>query len=131
MSTFEKAQARIMRDMASIRVHDGMTWANIMLKHTTQLTSLEEQKKFWNWMTNPSDADIDKTMEWEPVPEPVDIDGIVTAPEDGTDIELVNEMSQNGLCTYVSTVPKIRRKMSGLTLSDLTCVDEEDEKAEN
>ena len=47
MSTFEKVKRRILRDMDSCTTHDAMSWAQIMLQNTAQLTSEADQKKFW------------------------------------------------------------------------------------
>ena len=131
MSTFERAQKRIIRDIEASQNIDSITWANIMLKHTAQLTSESEQKKFWNWMTNPSDADLDDTTNFTPMPEPTEVQPVVTAIEDNEEIELENQWKQNGLCTFVRTVPKRGTRTSDPLLSDPKSSDEEDEKVAN
>ena len=131
MSTFERVQKRILREMESCQSIDSMTWANIMLRHTAQLTSETEQKKFWNWMTNPSDADLAETTIFTPMPEPTEVQPTVTAIEDNEEIELENRWKQNGLCTFIRTAPKRGTRTSGLLLSGRKCEDEEDEKVAN
>ena len=68
MSTFERAHKRIIQDINSTQNLDSVAWANIMLKHTSQLTDSDEQQKFWNWMTNPTDCDLDKTTKFVDMP---------------------------------------------------------------
>lgn len=35
--------------------HTAESWARIMLDNTSRLTNIDEQKKFWAWMTNPEE----------------------------------------------------------------------------
>ena len=126
MSTFETVRRRLMRDFRETPNMDGMQWANIMLKHTARLTDEEEQKKFWNFMQNPGDADLDETTEWAPVPEPTEVQQFVTAyGDDPKEIELENRFKQNGLCTFISTTSRTSEQ----TQLDLQYDSEEDEKA--
>ena len=111
MSTFERVQRNILRDMDASKVHTAHGWANIMLRNTTRLTDVEEQKKFWNWIQNPED---------EERPEPVceifekhtleDIPKFVTVnnPDDEkSSIELEQECTRNGSSTYIKVKPRV------------------------
>ena len=111
---------------------DSITWANIMLKHTARLTDVNEQKKFWNWFTNPGDTDIPATEKWTEIPAPMDIDSLVTVPlhdEEKGSIELENTFRVNGLATYVLTKPRTETQTLTPLPLDHLCVDVEDEKS--
>ena len=126
MSTFETVKRRLLRDIRDTPNMDGMQWANIMLQNTSRLTDEEEQKKFWNFISNPGDADLDETTDWTPIPEPTEVQQFVTGyDDDHKEVELENRFKQNGLCTFVSTVSRT----SGQKRLDLPCDSEEDEKA--
>ena len=128
MSTFERAHKRIIHDINSTQNLDSVAWANIMLKHTSQLTDSDEQQKFWNWMTNPTDCDLDKTTKFVDMPVASDPEPFVTAEENDETIELENKWVQNGLCTYIKTVPKRGTRTLGRLQLDHSSLDEEDEK---
>ena len=125
MSTFETVKRRLMRDIQQTPNMDGMQWANIMLKNTTRLTDEEEQKKFWNFIQNPGDVDLEETTKWDTIPEPTEVQQFVTAyDDDHKEVELENRFMQNGLCTFISTT----NRTSGQKQLDLPCDSEEDEK---
>ena len=130
MSTFETVQRRIINEMNKSNNPDNISWANIMLKHTARLTDVTEQKKFWNWFTNPGDTDIPDIDKWTDVPAPTNIGSLVTVPdEEKGSIELENTFHVNGLATYVTTKPRTGTQTSVPLPLDHLCVDVEDEKS--
>ena len=131
MSTFETVQRRIVNEMNAVNNPDSITWANIMLNHTSRLTDVNEQKKFWNWFTNPGDKDLPVTDKWVDVPA-VDLESLVTVPlhdEEKGCIELENSFRVNGLATYVSTKPRTERQTLKPLRLDHLSVSAEDEKS--
>ena len=127
MTTFETVKRRIQADMDSVTAHDGLSWANIMLKHTAQLVDEKEQHLFWSWFTNPGDADIPATdSDWIAVV-PTEVPKHVTV----NGLQLENRIKKNGLATFVSTCPVQTdcRKSERLSLGR-SCGDGEDEKSD-
>ena len=102
MSTFERVRKNILRDMASCRVHTSESWAQIILRNTSRLTDVEEQKKFWNFMTNPQDdEDIPKVTEFAPYVHEEKTDEITKC----DDMTLENHYHREGATMYVRTEP--------------------------
>ena len=111
MSTFERVQRNILRDMDGSKVHTAASWANIMLRNTTSLTNVEEQKKFWNWIQNPEDderpppvCEIFEKHTLEEIPKYV----TVPNPDDEkSSIELEQECVRNGAAMYIKVKPRV------------------------
>jgi len=59
MTTFERVKSRILADMNGQMVHTAESWASILLTNTTRLKDEQEQRKFWSWMMNPDDREIE------------------------------------------------------------------------
>ena len=53
MSTFEKAKAKLIKQMSSIKVHTPESYSRIMIDCTKGLVDVKEQHKFWNHIMNP------------------------------------------------------------------------------
>ena len=52
---FLRVKRDILLDMKETPQHTQESWANIMLKHTQYLTTVEDQNSFWNFILNPAD----------------------------------------------------------------------------
>ena len=52
---FLRVKRDILKDMKDISYHTQESWAEIMLKHSQFLTTVEDQQSFWNFILNPSD----------------------------------------------------------------------------
>jgi len=52
---FLRVKRDILRDMKETSQHTQESWANIMLKHTQYLETVEDQNSFWNFILNPTD----------------------------------------------------------------------------
>ena len=103
MTTFERVRRNILRDMASSKVHTAESWCNIMLSNTADLTNVEEQKKFWNFLQNPTDEERDPPI--CDVFEHCKIDTPATTVVDN--IVLHNTFTRNGMTMYQQVVPEI------------------------
>ena len=128
MSTFERAKRNLVRDMASSRTHDAVSWANIMLRNTSRLTNIEDQHKFWDFMCNPYDDE--------------DLPPCVIAPHEHQepecptsykcgDVDMTSEYLVDGHALYVKTAPKIESEKSvALPIGQISLQsDSDDEKA--
>ena len=103
---FNRVKKSILSEMESARSHDGESWAHIMLTNSQRLTSVEDQKAFWFWIMDPTDeTDIDLNFD-ECAPKE-DIPAIFNVPVEDDEktqtIECHNEVSKNGLITYIHT----------------------------
>ena len=110
MSTFEKVRKNIERDMARSRVHTAESWANIMLQNTNRLTNVQEQHRFWKWMSNPEEREdipdtVVESMEHTVIetPEYVTV-SMTTDDKKSTDVEMVNEYFRNGQGMFIKTM---------------------------
>ena len=109
MTTFERVRRNIKRDMDSIQVHTPESWANILLTNTNRLTDEREQEKFWAWLQNPEDREMEEPTiarrgEFRLTPH------IITVPTDEGDekqgdIELENTYERNGFVMVCRTKP--------------------------
>ena len=132
MSTFERAKRNILRDMAASSCHTAESWAHIMLKNTARLHNVEDQKKFWSFLTNPED-DEDIPMptvavmqdQKEDLP-----DAVMVETPDG-DVEMEREYHRNGQGIYVYSRPKTATKklLPLLTGLDSLSLDEDEKRA--
>ena len=52
---FLRVKRDILRDMKETPQHTQESWANIMLRNTQYLTTVEDQNSFWNFILNPAD----------------------------------------------------------------------------
>ena len=98
--------------MDAIQVHTPESWANILLTNTRRLTDEQEQEKFWTWLQNPEDHEMDGPTittrgEFSLTPR------IVTVPytdacdekEMETEVELENTFERNGFVMICRTKP--------------------------
>ena len=111
MSTFERVQRNIMRDMAGKKTHTAESWVQIMTRNTATLTNVDEQAKFWQWIANPEELEHVPPPTLLNVEAPKIIDQYCTAPsaitdEKTADVELENTVQRNGLGCYVHTQVK-------------------------
>ena len=53
---FLRVKNTMLREMKETNFHTAESWANIMLQNTQYLTTVEDQKSFYNWILNPSDS---------------------------------------------------------------------------
>ena len=128
MSTFERARKNILKDIASTRVHDGMSWANILLKNTSRLTNMEDQKKFWDFLCNPDDNEYlpkCEVMSYEHK-EPECPDSYTIG-----DIEMKSDYAVDGHAMFVRTGPSeaIDKSVKLLTGQHELSLDSDDEKS--
>jgi hypothetical protein len=103
MTTFERVRRNILRDMASSKVHTAEGWCQIMLSNTANLTNVEEQKKFWNFLQNPADeeraapiCDVFEKHQKIEMPETTVVDNVV----------LHNTFTRNGMTVYQQIIPE-------------------------
>ena len=112
MTTFERVRRNIRRDMDAIRVHTPESWAHILLTNTGRLTDEREQEKFWSWLENPEEHEMDGPTigirgEFSLTP------SVVTVPftdvgdekEMETEVELENTFERNGFVMVCRTKP--------------------------
>ena len=112
MTTFERVRRNIRRDMDAIQVHTPESWANILLTNTHRLTDEREQEKFWAWLQNPEDHEMEAPViasrgEFSLTP------SIVTVPytdagdekQTETEVELENTFERNGFVMVCRTKP--------------------------
>ena len=130
MSTFERVKKNILRDMDLSKVHTAESWCNIMLQNTNRLTSVEEQKKFWAWMTNPEEDESILDPVCEQFTEHCRIDEVeqydvpmtIVDPDDEKSsietVQMKNEYFRNGLGMYIKSKP-INTNSSRLELSQV------------
>ena len=120
MVTFERVKQRILRDMAASKSHDASSWARIMLTNTNGLNDINEQHKFWEWISNPEDEDRPVMMfhDFEKQTE-VEIEDEVTVPmrttcaddekesETVEDVTLLQDATLNGMSCYIKVKPRV------------------------
>ena len=112
MTTFEKVRRKIERDMDAIQVHTPESWASILLRHTQTLKDEQEQKKFWAWLGNPEEEDLE-APKLIPMGMPVQTPRNVTVRQKDecdekcgeVNVDLVNEFEQNGCIMVCRTKP--------------------------
>ena len=129
MSTFERVRKNILRDMASCKVHTSESWAQILLTNTCRLTDVEEQKKFWNFMTNPQDdEEIPKVTEFAPYVHEEQTEEITEC----DDMTLENHYHREGATMFVRTEPiqKGSEVSDMLPIGQMSLNLDEDEKKE-
>ena len=56
---FEKVRRRMEKDIAAIQVHTAESWARILLTNAAKLKDEKEQAKFWEYLTNPEEEDLE------------------------------------------------------------------------
>ena len=113
MSTFERVKRNILADMAANKTHTQASWARIMLTNTVNLHNVDEQKKFWTWLLNPTDEDHISKPIFTTFTHPLldNIKNEVTVPVDTDDektqdIILTQECVRNGMTTLMKVTPK-------------------------
>ena len=110
MSTFERAKRNLLADMKGCSVHTAESWAHMMLKHTANIRSDEDQARFWQFMLNPNDDEAIPPPVLTPITHELEaIPKTVSAPVPGEEkesVELQNECHREGMTTYIRTVPK-------------------------
>ena len=139
MSTFERCKRNILRDMAASKTHTADSWARIMLENTARLTNVEDQRKFWEFISNPYDvedipAPVVQKMEHIKIDQPRQY----TAPaikhddekESKEEVVIVNEYFRNGATLHIRSKPVNTNSSRSLpSLIDLGCAHEDsDEK---
>mgnify|MGYP001036840755 FL=1 len=107
---FLRVKRDILKDMADIAHHTQESWAEIMLKHSQFLTTVEDQQSFWNFILNPSDERDYKSPEFYTYdPMEVNIPEFQKLCIKGDDDEKMEEVTlknvevRNGLTSYIST----------------------------
>ena len=112
MSTFEKVRRRIEKDMDAIQVHTPESWATILLTNTRRLKDEKEQAKFWTWMSNPEEEDIEAPKLvpcTEPTLTPKHVTVTCKAQDDekegDIEVELENTFERNGMVLVCRTKP--------------------------
>ena len=115
MSTFEKVKHRILRDMSTRSVHTAESWASMMLQNTNELSDIDEQKKFWAWMVNPSGeeqlkAECDVFDEHVPITqEPhVTVKSVDNDDEKDEGVEMDQHFKRNGMAMYIRVTNKAK-----------------------
>jgi hypothetical protein len=104
----------MLRDMAGSKTHTAESWANIMLKNTSRLTDVNEQEKFWRFMSNPQDEEdipdpVCQPMEHKRIEEPEQY--TTTYVDHGEEkqceekIKIHNEYFRNGQAVYIRSKP--------------------------
>ena len=53
---FKRVKRNMMRDIKGSPFHNAESWAHIMLQNIQYLTTVEDQKSFYDWILNPSDS---------------------------------------------------------------------------
>ena len=139
MSPFERCKRNILRDMAASKTHTADSWARIMLENTSRLTKIEDQRKFWEFLSNPYDvedipAPVVEQMDHMKIAQPRQY----TAPaikhddekESKEEVVIVNEYFRNGATLHIRSKPINTDSSRSLpSLIDLGCVHEDsDEK---
>ena len=114
-SHFEKVKSKLLKDIESGKVHNQISWANIILKHAAHIRTIEDQKSFWNFLMNPNDNYnyTEPKFEMVDLPEKVLIHKFekmtVKDEEDEKtgvmDITLENTHHLNGLTSYIQVTP--------------------------
>ena len=113
MTTFERVKRNILRDMDGQKVHTAESWANILLTNTNRLKDEREQAKFWAWLGNPDDREMEEPT-LRPVVENKDAPTQVSVTvkdecdekEGETIVELENAFERNGFITVCRTKPR-------------------------
>ncbi len=119
MSTFERVKKNILADMAAQKAHTAESWCDIMLRNTNRLTNVEEQAKFWTFMTNPDDAEdlpIPVLEPWkhEHIDQPDTVKLLVKDEDDekGTELEMENVYERRGGTLFIKTRVKTGQEES-------------------
>ena len=110
---FLRVKRDILKDMKDISYHTQESWAEIMLKHSQFLTTVEDQQSFWNFILNPSDErDYVSPKFYTYDPNDVIIQkfqklsiAVEDDEKDSIEITLKNEEVRNGLTSYITVTP--------------------------
>ena len=109
---FEKVKRRMEKDIAAIQVHTAESWARILLTNAAKLKDEKEQAKFWEYLTNPEEEDLEPpTLVSCGAPELVPHRVTVTVKDEcdeksgDCEIELENTFERNGMTLICRTKP--------------------------
>ena len=110
MNILDRVKRDVKREMDTQSCHTGLSWADIMLRHSTRLTKLADQKLFWEWLMDPTEERDPGFLSFESVnPEKIQLLERYTVAcgddEKSEDITMVNTIRREGLVTFITSAP--------------------------
>ena len=135
MSLFERVKKDILLEMSGTQYHSGMTWADIMLRNSSRLVTLDDQKLFWKFLLDPEDQNDIKMSYDEVDPNAIVVSKGFTMTvtnendekEDTMEVQYENTVYREGLVSYIETKPvhktiqevsELTEQLTNLDLSD-------------
>ncbi len=112
---FTRVKTKMQKEIDSLDHHTPESWADIMLRYSSLLTTDQDQESFFNWILNPSDdlnfvpphyKTIVPTEEVQiPTRQTVTVIDEGDEKSNETEIELEVETRRNGLTEFIVVKP--------------------------